>query len=395
VTINGSLARYLPAPLLVNFGVTIHVLLFNLYLADRGFREDFMGRQAALMTMGAALATFPWAAVARRFGLRFTSLVTAFGLAAALVLRAQTSGLSLSVASVLTGFFLGGWHVTNTPSIAAFSLGATGFSLNIGLSMAIGSLGGLIGGRLPAFILAVAPGAARDLSGATPLALVCAAVPVFAASAVLAGIRFPESPATSNQPRLYFPRFLARFLPAVALWYAFCAGFIPFFNAYLRNQIGGSVAAIGGAYAFSLIPQAAATLLMSLVIARFGLIRSVAGTQALAALGVLAMLGAHTVPQATLFYTVYISLQVMSEPGLSAALMRGVPSEQRPAAMAANLLVIFAVNAAVSTAAGQLIVARGYGALFIALSVTGVSAALLFAFLFQEKNLASPVGSEV
>jgi hypothetical protein len=373
----------------VNFGVTIHVLLFNLCLADRGYRENVMGRQAALMTIGAALATFPWAAVARRFGLHFTSLLTSFGLAAALVLRAQTSGWPLSVASVLTGLFLGGWHVTNTPSIAAFSLEATGFSLNIGLSMAIGALGGLIGGRLPAFILAVAPGAARDLSGAMPLALVAAAIPVFAASAVLAGIRFPETPAASaNQSRLHFPRslFLARFLPAVALWYVFSAGFIPFFNAYLRNQIGGSTAAIGGAYAISMIPQAAATLLMSLVIARFGLIRSVAGTQVLAALGVLAMLGAHTVPQATLFYTVYISLQVMSEPGLSAALMRGVPSEQRPAAMAANLLLIFAINATVSTAAGQLIVTRGYSALFIALSVTGLAAALLFAFLFRGRN---------
>ena len=47
--INRALARYLPAPVLLSLGMFIHVLLFNLYLADQGFREDFMGRQAALL----------------------------------------------------------------------------------------------------------------------------------------------------------------------------------------------------------------------------------------------------------------------------------------------------------------------------------------------------------
>ena len=63
--------------------------------------------------------------------------------------------------------------------------------------------------------------------------------------------------------------------------------------------------------------------------------------------------------------------------------MRGVPVAERPAAMAANLLLIFAINAAVGATAGKLIVERGYGALFAALSVTGLVAAMLFAFLFR------------
>src|ERR1035438_820725 len=73
----------------------------------------------------------------------------------------------------------------------------------------------------------------------------------------------------------------------------------------------------------------------------------------------------------------------MSEPGLMNLLMRGVPVAERPAAMAANLLLIFAINAAVGATAGKLIVERGYGALFTALSVTGLASATLFAFLFR------------
>jgi hypothetical protein len=382
VAINRALARYLPAPVLVNLGLFIHVLLFNLYLADQGFREDFMGRQAALMTLGMALGTFPWAAVVRRRGLRFTGVAATLGVAAALILRAQAHGMALSGVSVLMGLFLGGWLVTNTPAIAAFSLGATGFSLNIGLSIAIGAVGGLIGGRLPALVHELAPNVADPVI-LKRIALMFAAAPVLAATAVLGGIRFPAAPAASHAGLHTARRFLLKFLPAIALWYTFCAGFIPFFNAYLRNRMNGSVAAIGGAYAFSHLPQAAAALLMPLLIARLGLVRSVVATQVLAALGVLAMLQARTLPQAALFYTVYIGLQVMSEPGLMNLLMRGVPTEERSAAMAANLLLIFGINAAVGATAGKLIVTRGYGALFTALSVTGLAAATLFAFLFR------------
>jgi MFS family permease len=391
VKINRALARYLPAPVLVNLGLFIHVLLFNLYLADQGLREDFMGRQTALMTLGTALGTFPWAILVRRFGLRLCGILTTCGLAAALIFRVQAGTVALSGASVLTGLFLGGWLVTNNPAIAALSSGAGGFSLNIGFSIAIGTVGGFVGGSLPGWIQQMihqlAPGMPSDPVSLKRTAMMTAALPILAATAVLSGIRFP-APHPRSEARLHSSRrFLLRFLPAIALWYAFCAGFIPFFNAYLRNRMGGSVAAIGGAYAFSHLPQAAATLLMPLVIARLGLVRSVVTTQILAALGVLAMLQAQNLTQATLFYTVYISLQVMSEPGLINLLMRGVPVEERPAAMAANLLLLFGINATVGAIAGGLIVQRGYAVLFTALSVTGLAAATLFAFLFRSESL--------
>jgi len=376
---NRALARYLPAPVLVNLGLFIHVLLFNLYLADQGFREDFMGRQTAWMTLGMAFGTFPWVAVVRRYGLRFTGVAATLGLGVALILRAQAHSLALSGASLLMGLFMGGWLVTNTPAIAALSKGATGFSLNISFSIAVGAVGGLIGGRLPALVQIWMPG---DPVTVKRVALMLAAAPVLAATAVLAGIRFP-APGAANARLHSSRRFLLRFLPAIALWYAFCAGFIPFFNAYLRNRLGGSAAAIGGAYAFSHLPQAAVTLLMPPLIARLGQVRAVVATQMLAALGVLALLQARTLPQATLFYTVYISLQVMSEPGLMNLLMRGVPGEERSAAMAANLLLMFAINATVGATAGKLIVQRGYSTLFAVLSVTGLAAAMLFAFLFR------------
>jgi hypothetical protein len=333
------------------------------------------------MTLGIAAGTVAWAALARRLGLRFTGITAICGLAVFIVARAQIVGTAMSAASFLMGLFLAGWFVTNTPTVAAFSFGTTAFSLNISLSIAVGAVGGVIGGRLPGWLLAASP--AMTAAGAKRTALMLAAIPLLAAAALIATIRFPDAPPKSGSGLRAARAFLVRFLPAVLLWYAFGAGFIPFFNAYLRNRMGASVAAIGGIFAAVHLAHAGGTLLMPLLVARVGLVRAVLLTQVLAAAGVLAMWPVDTLRVAAVLYMVYGSFQVMSEPGLHNLLMSGVPAEERPAAMAANLLLMFAVQAVVGAMAGKLIVERGYGALFVALSVTGLAAAALFAALFR------------
>ena len=370
------LTLFLAASLLVTLGMFIHVLLFNLYLADLGFREDFMGRQASLMTLGTAAGTLPWAAMARRRGLRFTCIAALAGLAIFMVLRVHTSGAYLSAASFLLGIFLGGWFVTQIPAIAAFSTGAGGFSLNVSMGIGIGAAGGLIGGHLPQWL------------GSKQAALSIAATPLLPGALIIAAISFPQTATVATASFRVARSFLLRFLPAVALWYAFGAGFIPFFNAYLRNRMGASVATIGGVFALVHICHAAAALLMPKLSTRLGLARAVVLTQILAAAGVLAMWPVDSLRIATALYIFYGSFQVMSEPGLQNLLMRGVPQSERAAAMAANLLLMFSVQAGVGAAAGKLIVDFGYGALFIALGVTGLAAAAIFALLFERASLA-------
>ncbi len=386
MAINRQLARYLPAPVLLNLGLFIHVLLFNLYLADLGFREDVMGHQASLMTIGTIAGAIVGAALVRRWGLRFACVFAALGVALAMLLRPQASEAWLGAASIGVGFFIGCWHVTNPPAIAALSLGAAGFSMNIAFSIAIGAAGGVIGGRLPGWIGVFMPAAgAVELKR---LALMFAALPAAAAALVAAPIAFPSPPPQDRRSLRASRPFLMRFLPAVAVWYVFSAGFIPFFNAYLKNRMGASTEAIGGVYALVHLPQAAAVLLMPLLIRRFGLVGSVVFTQIMAAFGMLSMWRVETIREAATVYMIFMSLQVMSEPGLQNLLMRGVPAEERAPVTAANLLLLFATNAAVTYSAGRLIAARGYGVLFIALGITGLAAAAIFAFGFRPASLS-------
>ena len=79
VAVNKELGTYLAAVALVSLGMYVHVLLFNLYLADLSFREDLMGRLSGAMALGTALGTLPAAALARRAGLRSTILISLGG----------------------------------------------------------------------------------------------------------------------------------------------------------------------------------------------------------------------------------------------------------------------------------------------------------------------------
>ncbi len=370
------MTRYLSAVAGVTLGMFVHVILFNLYLSDLGFREDTMGRLAAAMTLGTALGTLPAGVLASRWGLKPTISSALAGLSLALAARAWfVSPEALLASSFLTGLFLSAWFVTNAPAIAALSgaeTRATAFSRNTALAIGVGALGGLLAGALP------------GLLGSKRAALLAAAAMVVASMGSIAATRFgPTPPAPSLALSPQARRFLARYLAAVALWYGFAAGFQPFFNVYLKHRWEASTATIGGVFAVSQVIQALAALAMAPLIRRWGPMRAVVATQVLAAAAVLGLLPARTLAFATGVYILYMSLQVMSEPGLFNFLMAGVDAGERSGASAVNLLTMFTVQALVGWGAGLLIARQGYALLFVLLSITGFLAALVFGMTFR------------
>jgi hypothetical protein len=66
---------FLAAASLFNFGMFVFVLLYNLYLLDLGFQEDFLGLIASAMTAGSIAGSLPAGWLGQRFGLRNTLLV--------------------------------------------------------------------------------------------------------------------------------------------------------------------------------------------------------------------------------------------------------------------------------------------------------------------------------
>src|SRR5215204_17385 len=83
---------FLLASCLFNVGMFIFVLLYNLYLLDLGFKEDFLGLVASVTTTGNIVGTFATVALNRRLGLKASVLVFFAGMPIISALRAVVTG---------------------------------------------------------------------------------------------------------------------------------------------------------------------------------------------------------------------------------------------------------------------------------------------------------------
>lgn len=382
-----ELKIYLLAVALLSLGMHVHVILFNLYLSDLGHRENTMGRLMAVFTAGTAVGTLAGAALARRRGLKLAIVLSAAGLAVSLAFRATAAGSSMLTVSFAAGFFLGGWFVTNAPAIASLAgSDPRAYSLNAALAIGVGAAAGLLAGQLPRWFPSASPDIAKHG------ALLVAAAFVAAGAVIASRVTFTRPAASITGREILLLRhsvarlFLLRFLLAVAPWYAFANGLIPFLNIYLQNRLGASLEAIGGIFALAQISQAAAVLLMAPVIARFGLRGALVVTQLLAAASVFGLIPVHSLAAASSVYLLSLSLYVMTEPALQNLLMSGVPAHEREAASAANLLLMFLIQSAVAGAVGGLIAYSGYGMVFALIGGAGIIAALLSSVLFARQS---------
>ena len=144
-------------------GVTtgIFLVLYNLYLVALGYGADFIGLILLVGTLGAGLAIFPAGWCVDRFGgkaiLIWSSLLIAVAGMGLLLLRQP---VPLLVSSFVTG--VGGAFVlvVNAPFLTVNSTPAERshlFSLNIVLSLVTTVLGKVVGGVLPAWLMAPLP----------------------------------------------------------------------------------------------------------------------------------------------------------------------------------------------------------------------------------------------
>ena len=144
-------------------GVTtgIFLVLYNLYLVALGYGADFIGLILLVGTLGAGLAIFPAGWCVDRFGgkaiLIWSSLLIAVAGIGLLLLRQPIPLLASSFVTGVGGAFV---LVVNAPFLTVNSTPAERshlFSLNIVLSLVTTVLGKVVGGVLPAWLMAPLP----------------------------------------------------------------------------------------------------------------------------------------------------------------------------------------------------------------------------------------------
>jgi MFS family permease len=372
-----QLLRFLAAAALFNFGMAVFFLLYNIFLIQRGFHEDFLGAVSSAMSLGSIAGTLPAAFILHRFGIR-TTLVTTF-LAGPLVCVARVLAIApaaLVASAFLNGFLFSFYAVSLAPAVAQLTSErsrAFGFSLVFSLGIGIGVAAGLAGGRLPALLGHTISPDAIQMQRAL---LIACGIAIFGAIAAW-HIRFTVAP--SSEKRVY-PRgkFITRFLFALLIWNIATGAFNPFFNAYFVNRLGISVAQVGTFYSAAQIFQVLAVLSAPIILRRAGVITGVMGMQlaTACALGGLAL--GPPVPLAGAIYAGYMGFQYMSEPGIYTLLMDGVSPHERSGASAMNFLVVFGGQALAAAIAGAGVRRFGYPVVLMIAAITAVFASFAF-----------------
>jgi len=377
--LSGGYWLFLGASSFFVLGMFIYVLLYNLYLLDLGFREDFVGQVNSASTAGMVAAILPAAALARRWGLGRMLSVSFASVAIVSALRVLATGrLPLLALAAVGGVAFSLYAVSLSPAIARLTserARSTGFSFSTASSIALGILAGWLGGQMPAW-----------MGGKRPAMLAgCALV----ALALWPCSRLRLEPAPAEGARLYpRNRFVVRFLAVWALWNLATGSFDPFFTTFFA-RLNTPVERIGLIMSGSRLSQVAALLLAPLVLRRWGL---VSGTAAMMLATALALGGLAAGPMgwatAAIFMS-YTSCQWMSDPGVNTLLMGRVCEQERTGAAALMMLVSFAAQLAASLAGGSAITKFGYSATLACASGVAAAAAVSFRMLLAPRRAAA------
>lgn len=377
----GQFWVFFTAAIFFNFGFSAYFFLFNLYLLNFGFNERFLGFVGGLMAIGTIIGTIPAGVAAQRFGLRAiltgcVVLTVCFSILRALIVW-QPAQLILAVCCGLT---LCSWAVCLSPSVAGLATEQqrpVAFSLIFASGIGVAGFGAFFAGRLPAWILSLAPGSSLTSPRATGAALLVscgiallALIPISRLT-LRANASGPESPRFSNP-------FLRRFLPAMAIWGLVTGSFAPFANVYFVHHLGFSMARAGSVFSFANLGQFIAVICAPLLFRRAGLASGIMMTQLAVAATLVLLSASHAEAQVAVIYWIYMSAQSMNEPGIYNLLMDRIPTAEHNGASAAAFFVSGIAQAVAALAMGAAIVRFGYSAALIAVAMLAGIAAILF-----------------
>jgi predicted MFS family arabinose efflux permease len=386
--------RFFIAEGFFDFGMFVFFFLYNLYLLQLGFRENFLGTMSGLMTAGSMAGSIVAVAVMRRYGLR-TTLLTGFVLTACVAaLRAYiTLPPALLGLAAAAGLSSAAWPVALSPVVAKLTTEKSrtfGFSLVCSSGIAIGIVGGLVAAHMPAWLLQWH--VASSTTGSYRLSLLIGCVFI-----LLAAWRFSRIKLGTVEPaERTFHRpspVLIRFLTAMAVWNLGTGAMNPFFSVFFARSVRLPVEKIGTVFAISQIVQVLGILLAPLVFRKCGLTQSISGMQYATAFALIALAIAGGPVWAAAAYAAYMMFQYMSEPGMFTLLMEGISEGERSSASALNFLVTFCGQAVAAAVAGKLITNFGYPPVMIAAAIICAAAAFLFRVLLAKSRLPAPSGS--
>ena len=375
---------FLATTCLFNFGMFIFALLYNLYLLDRGFREDFLGTMASFSTVGNIAGTLLAVALNRRIGLQRTVMLCfACGALVSAARSLVVADAALLGLAFFAGLFFAVWAISIAVIVAQVTTPGQrplGFSIYLAVVIGMGVVADPLGGRLPAW-LGNAFGAASPAQ-AKQWALLVGCALIALALLPLSRLRFKHTQTTA---RATYPRssFVVRFLAAVAVMTMATAAFNPFANAYFSRYLRMPVEDIGIIFSAGQLAQVLAILLSPLILRVVGVVWGVALMEVAAALSLLFLATGPPGMVAAFGFAGYMAFQWMDEPAMESLLMTRVRPHERSGASSLMYMTIYAASAVAAPAAGLALARIGYAPVMSVAALLLLTGGLMFGFLLR------------
>jgi hypothetical protein len=373
---------FLATAFFFEIGLYVFFFLYNLYLLDAGFKENFLGYVASAASIGSIAGSLLGGLAVQRLGLRRCIHIC---LTLASLMSAMRTLFSSPPVLLVFAFLAGAsttlWAVSLSPAIAQLTNERSrpfAFSLVFSSGVGVGIFGGQLGGHLPSWISSgfhvASPASAKQIA----LLIACGVVALGNWPARHLNFEKASIPSSKLPGRSVF---LMRFLPAIALWSLVAGAVVPFFNVYFSQQLHMPIAQIGSIFSASQILQVLAMLAAPLIFRRFGLITGIMYTQFATAFALACVAISQSGSAGAASFLIFSSFLWMSEPGLFSLLMDRVSAPKQGPASALNFLVTSSSQAVAAAIAGTAFLRFGYPSVIGAVAGIAVLSALLFGWL--------------
>ena len=376
--------------LFIQAAIAVNGLIFNLYLASLGLREDYIGLFAFANTAGIGGFAFPAGYLSNRIGprrcLAIASVTMGLSGAGVALVTDQIAILALGVALGASCALI---FVPGGPFLMDYTSGDERmrvFSLNFAV-ISIAAVLGSLGGYLPALFAGAFRLPTDQLTEAYRLTLLLSAsfsalgiVPMLfvrrprARPAVVTASRPTVEPLTDREAR----RLLRPLAVAVSLMAAATGVFLPFYNVYLSEHLGTSVESVGLIFAIGSLMMVPASLLGPSLVRRFGILAAVAVPRLLTVPFLLLVVVSPTLSTGALVYLARSALVTITWPIDNSFTLELMPPRLRAtigAVRSSSWNISWAVS---SLVAGQLIVSFGYWLVFVLAALLTIVATVSF-----------------
>ncbi len=382
--------------LFCNIGIGAFALLFNLYLVQLGYREDFIGLFNGLSTVALALGALALGRLLNRFGSWWCiTYGTAAYVTASAVLAFMTGKYSILAVGLLQGVGTAFIFVPLMPFViehARPEVRSTVAALALSLTSVSATIGSLLSGWAPRLLGPLlglpVPGAGSFRLGLViSLALTALALlPMW----LMRQARLPQTQhtaqhllVTSEERREREARRHAFAFVATGGLLSLGAGaVIPFYNVFL-SSIGLRASTIGVIYALASLLGALLGLFSPVIARRLGSLDAVLVIRLLPVPFYLALVVLPNVPVAVIAHVIRAISISMAWPIDSTMVADILPPNARANAFSLRSAAWNLGFALASFVAGPVIVAAGYGPVFLAFVFFSLVSMAIFALNFR------------